>query len=279
MFDFLCQVNRRPEPFSAYTASDLWTDPHTSRKMLAYHLDPTVDAASRSHDFIDRSTRWIVSRFDLQAGVTVADFGCGPGLYAQRLALSGAAITGIDFSANSLAHAREIALSEDLAIDYVEADYLTFSSKKSFDLILMIMCDFCALSPQQRAGLLQRFRAHLAPGGSILLDVYSPVMFDSREETALYAPGLLNGFWSADEYFGFLNTFKYDDRRLLLDKYTIVEQKRTFEVFNWLQCFAPAELEKEFGDNGLKVTELRGDVAGSAFNEERSEFAVIASAV
>jgi SAM-dependent methyltransferase len=263
MFDFLCQVNRRPEPFSAYTARDLWTDPHTSHKMLAHHLDPTVDAASRN----------------LQAGVAVADFGCGPGLYAQRLARSGAAVTGIDFSANSLRYARETALQEGLAIDYIEADYLAFSAEKSYGLILMIMCDFCALSPQQRAGLLQRFRSHLAPGGSVLLDVYSSVMFDSRVEAATYAPGLLGGFWSEDEYFGFLNTFKYDDRRLLLDKYTIVERTRTYEVFNWLQCFATTELEEELGDSGLKMVELRGDVAGAAFDESRSEFAVVASAI
>jgi hypothetical protein len=37
MFEFLCEVNRRPEPFSRYTARELWTDPHTSRKMLALH--------------------------------------------------------------------------------------------------------------------------------------------------------------------------------------------------------------------------------------------------
>ncbi len=39
MFEFLCEVNRRPEPFSQYTARELWTDPHTSRKMLALHGD------------------------------------------------------------------------------------------------------------------------------------------------------------------------------------------------------------------------------------------------
>ena len=277
MFDFLCHVNRRPEPFSEYTARELWTDPHTTRKMLAYHLDATVDAASRNHDFIDRSAQWIISRFDLGPGVAVADYGCGPGLYAQRLARSGAAVTGIDFSASSLRYACEATLPEGLEIDYVEADYLTFSTRRRFDLILMIMCDFCALSPQQRAGLLVRLRSHLAPGGSVVLDVYSPEMFGSREEVATYGPNLLDGFWSSDEYYGFLNTFKYDDCRVLLDKYTIVERERTYQIFNWLQCFTATELEDELGRSGLKVVDLMGDVAGSAFDAARPEFAVVAS--
>ena len=79
MFELLREVNRRPEPFSAYTAPELWTDPHTSERMLAYHLDETVDAASRKPEFMDRSAQWIVSHFGLTPGARVADFGCGPG--------------------------------------------------------------------------------------------------------------------------------------------------------------------------------------------------------
>jgi len=54
LFEFLLEVNRRPEPFAEYTAGELWTDPHTSRRMLALHLDP-ADAASRNREFLDRS--------------------------------------------------------------------------------------------------------------------------------------------------------------------------------------------------------------------------------
>ena len=118
----------------------------------------------------------------------------------------------------------------------------------------------------------------LTDDGAILLDVYSPVMFDGREESATYERNLLDGFWSPDEYFGFLNTFKYDDERVLLDKYTIVERDRTRQVFNWLQCFTPAEVEDEFAECGLQVVERWGDVAGGAYDPDASEFAVVAKA-
>lgn len=278
LFEFLLEVNRRPEPFAEYTARELWTDPHTARQMLAYHLNETVDAASRNHSFLDRSADWIVSHFGLGAGATVADFGCGPGLYAQRLARAGLNVTGIDFSANSLRYARETAADEGLDIDYVEVDYLGFETDRRFDLVMMIMCDFCALSPDQRASLLRKFRSMLADGGAVLLDVYSPQMFDAREESATYAVNLLDGFWSPDEYFGFLNTFKYDEERVLLDKYTIVERDRTRRVFNWLQCFTPSELEREFADCGLQVVERWGDVAGGVYDPDASEFAIVARA-
>ena len=137
MFEELMDITRRPEPFREYTARELWTDPHTAERMLAFHLDDSVDAASRNGMFVDHSVSWIVSHFDLKPGAKVADFGCGPGLYARRLARAGLDVTGIDFSENSLRHARGSARAEGLDIDYVHADYLSFETDRRFDLILM----------------------------------------------------------------------------------------------------------------------------------------------
>jgi len=108
MFDALERIHAKPEPFAFYTADDLWTDEHTSAKMLAFHLDASGDVASRNAAFIDRSVEWIVSRFSIDRGVRIADFGCGPGLYATRLARFGARVTGIDFSKRSIGYAKEM---------------------------------------------------------------------------------------------------------------------------------------------------------------------------
>ena len=199
MFDVLQEIHRRPEPFEACTARELWTDPHTSKRMLAYHLDEALDVASRNHAFLDRSVAWIVSHFALEPGAAVADFGCGPGLYAERLAARGLDVTGIDFSARSLAYARERAARAGFRIEYVEANYLDFRSDRRFDLILLVMCDLCALGPDRRADLLCAFRSMLAEGGAVLFDVYGPAMFDSRQEGATCGRNLLDGFGSADE--------------------------------------------------------------------------------
>ena len=151
------------------------------------------------------------------------DFGCGPGLYTTRLAQKLADVTGIDFSKRSIRYAREIATGEGLSIRYVNGNYLEFETGDRFDLILMIMCDFCALSPAQRRRMLKKFHMMLQPGGSVLLDVYSLSAFDKREEAAVYEFNLLNGFWSPKKYYGFLNTFKYMEEKVVLDQYTIME--------------------------------------------------------
>ena len=277
MFEELERINERPEPFQFYTASDLWTDEYTSKQMLSFHLNEALDVSSRNAEFINRSVQWIASKFNIDKASKIADFGCGPGLYATRLAKLGASVTGIDFSERSIEYAMEVAAREELNISYVNQNYLEFETKDRFDLVLMIMCDFCALSPTQRKGILSKFHKILRPSGSVLLDVYSFAAFDQREEAAAYEVNQLNNFWSPNRYYGFLNTFKYNEEKVVLDKYTIIEPERTRHVYNWLQHFAPEDLEREFVEAGFLVKELFSDVAGTPYDRGSSEFAVIAN--
>jgi len=276
MFEELKEINSRPKPFEVYTADELWTNEHTAEQMLQYHLNESIDVSSRRAEFIVRSVKWIVSRFGVDSKTIIADFGCGPGLYAKRLAVAGAQVTGIDFSGNSLKYAKEEAVQEGLNIDYINENYMNFETAKRFDLIIMIMCDFCALSPKQRRLLLAKFFTFLKPGGSVLLDVYSLNSFNQKEESATYELNQLNGFWSPDDYYCFVNTFKYEEEKVSLDKYTIVEESSTRVVYNWLQYFSRESLQDEFIANGFKVEEIYSDVAGRPFNPESPEIAIIA---
>ena len=276
MFKELREINLRPEPFQFYTADELWTNEHTSKQMLKYHLNESIDVSSRNKRFIDRSVEWIVSHFAVDDKAEIADFGCGPGLYSTKLADEGAIVTGIDFSENSLKYAIQIAEQKGLKINYVHTNYLNFETTRGFDLITMIMCDFCALSPEQRKIMLSKFYSLLNPGGSVLLDVYSLNSFKQKEKSASYELNQLNKFWSPDDYYCFVNTFKYEQEKVTLDKYTIIEKFQKRVVYNWLQYFSAETLSKEFEENGFKVEELFSDITGTPYNNESTEIAIIA---
>lgn len=279
LYEELETINLRPKPFEFYTASDLWTDEHTSKQMLSFHLNENIDVSSRNAKFIQQSVDWIISRFDLSTDSSVADFGCGPGLYAKRLAEHHTKVTGIDFSKPSIQHAVSAAEEFGLPINYVHRNYLEFETEEKFDLIMMIMCDFCALSPAQRGVMLKKFSALLKPNGRVLLDVYSLAGYAQREETASYELNQLNGFWSPNRYYGFSNTFKYEDEKVVLDKYTIVEPSRTRTVYNWLQYFSTEAIKAEFSNAGLAVTDIYSDVSGKSFDPQSTEFAVVAERI
>ena len=276
MFQELKEINSRPTPFQFYTADELWIDEHTSKQMLEYHLNESIDVSSRNKSFIECSLQWVVSRFGVGESTEIADFGCGPGLYTTRLAERGAIVTGIDFSETSLTHAQQVAVEKGLDINYVLRNYLDFDTTDRFDLIIMIMCDYCALSPEQRKIMLSKFASLLKPGGSVLLDVYSLNSFDQKEESATYELNQLNGFWSPDDYYCFVNTFKYDYERVVLDKYTIIEKTQKRLVYNWLQYFSEDSLRTEFEENGFKVDALYSDVAGKPITSDSTELAIVA---
>jgi len=276
VFDILEEINSRPKPFQFYTADKLWTDEYTSMKMLEYHLNESIDLSSRNKDFITRSVNWIMSHFGIEANTNIADFGCGPGLYTTLFAEKGADVTGIDFSERSIQYARKVADQKGLNINYFQNNYLEFEMNKKFDLITMIFCDFCALSPVQRKTLLTKFHKFLKPGGSVLLDVHSLYMFNNRDELATYEYNQLDHFWSPENYYGFLNTFKYEEEKITLDKYTIIEKKDIRFIYNWLQYFSQDSLRKEFEENEFEVVEFYSDVAGSAFSSDSPDMAIIA---
>ncbi len=276
MFDELIKINVKPEPYEFYTAEELWTNEHTAQKMLEYHLDPSVEAASRNLKFINKSVEWIIDHFKLGGTSRVIDFGCGPGLYTSRIAQCGAKVTGIDFSENSLCYAKKYAHDNGLDVQYIQSNYLEYETDEMYDLIIMIMCDFTALSPSQRSKLLSKFSSMLKPDGSILLDVYSTNYYNLKEEQSKYELNSMDNFWSKNDYYCFVNTFKYSDENLILDKYTIYEKSDTRVVYNWYQCFSIESIKNEFCSSGLKITEFYSDVAGSIFDIKTNEFAIVA---
>lgn len=276
MFTELEAINARPKPFEFYTADELWTDEHTSKQMLKFHLNQEIDLSSRNTEFINRSVDWIVNQFGVGEGTKIADFGCGPGLYTTLLAGWNADVTGIDFSERSIQYAEKTAKEKGLDVRYINQNYLEIETKNKFDLILLIMCDYCALSPKQRKKLLKKFNDLLYPGGSVLLDVYSLEAFSHREEKAIYEANLLDGFWSAKPYYGFLNTFVYDKEKIALDKYTLFERGRTRTVYNWLQYFSQESLLSELNASGFEVQGTYANVAGALFGPNTNEFAMVA---
>ena len=276
MFTELQEINSRPKPFEFYTAGDLWTDEHTSKQMLKYHLNESIDLSSRNLKFIERSVKWIADKFGVNDSTKIADFGCGPGLYANRLAELGANVTGIDFSKRSIEYAENYADQKGLTANYVHSNYLDYDTDLIFDLIIMIFCDYCALSPEQRKILLAKYYSFLKPGGKVLLDVHSLNIFYNREESASYEFNQMDGFWSPEDYYSFVSSFKYEEEKVSLDKYTIIEKSRKRVIYNWLQYFSRDTLRKEFEDSGFKIEAYYSDVAGKKFDSKSNDFCIVA---
>lgn len=275
MYAELKKLSTRPEIFSVYTADTLWTESHLANQMLQTHLSQDTALASRPFEAIDRVVDWIDQSFGLD-GKSICDLGCGPGLYANKYAERGAIVHGLDFSRNSIDYAQRHAPKNAKPVAYQVANYLKDPLPKQQDLVTLIYCDLCPLSLSQRKALLVKIRQALTPGGKFIFDVLSTKAFDDVNEGVSFEQNLMDGFWSANDYFAFQSTFRYDDEVVSLDHFTVIEKDRNWDVYNWLKYFSKDEIRLELERAGFDKIEFTAGFGVDISDE--STFGVVASA-
>ena len=273
MFDSICKTLELPALYKE-TEVAFWDDDYISKQMLKAHLNPTFDGASRKLDFIEKSVSWIKEIVPSKSYQYLLDIGCGPGLYAERFAMEGYAVTGVDFSRRSICYAKNSAQKAGLNIRYLYQNYLTLNIAKQFDLATMIYCDYGALSTKNRRIVLQNIYEHLKPGGKLLLDVFSMAKYNSFEEQQMWELHKKGGFWREREYVEVNKFCKYSDR-VTLDQFIIVSNQDITTYYLWNTYFTKEALIKEAREAGFEICGIYGDVAGSQLNEESPTLAVL----
>jgi SAM-dependent methyltransferase len=166
-----------------------WNEAGFSERMLQEHLSQAHDAASRRFAIIDRHVEWIHGEMLGGKPGKVLDLGCGPGLYASRLAQLGHTCHGIDFSPASICYAHETASQLNLPCTYLHQDIRQAEFGADFDLVMMIFGEFNVFKPSDAAMILDKASRALKPAGRILLEVHTL--------EAVKRLGMANCDWSA----------------------------------------------------------------------------------
>lgn len=253
--------------------SQFWQEPYISEQLLRTHLNPEEELASRKMSFIEDSIAFITDNL-VKRGQRIIDFGCGPGLYCQRLG-EHYHVTGIDFSENSIRYATKIAEESSLSINYHCQDYLEWQGDQSNDLALLIYCDYGALSLVERQQLLLNIHDSLTIGGKLVLDVFSINKFKTIEETRdwQYLDG--PGFWRQEEHLIISQVKKYPES-VTLEQNVVVTSEDSVSYAIWYQYFNLKGLMSELTAAGFAVVEWFADVAGNDYTEESQTIAIVA---
>lgn len=270
----LLELQEKPAPFTPGEPL-FWNDPHISKQMLDVHLNPNIDAASRKPEVIDRTIKWLIEILGLQPGASLLDLGCGPGLYASRLAQAGFHLTGVDYSLRSIKYASAYARENDLDVVYRYQNYLELDDENLYDAAFLIYGDFCPLNPKERAMLLKNIQRALKPNGYFVLDV------TTREHRKKYgnknnwyvAP---SGFWKPGLHLVLEEGFDYPEQSIWLDQYTVIEADEKISVYrNWFQDYTPETITAELSQGGFSVESLWSDLTGEPYNSASEWIGVI----
>lgn len=270
----LIKLQQKPDPFTPGEAL-FWDDPHISSQMLAAHLNPEIEAASRGPATIDRSVKWLIETLGLKPGDPVLDLGCGPGLYASRFGHAGLQVTGVDYSHRSIEYAINAAKANKLDICYRYQNYLELKDENQYVAAFLIYGDFCPLNPEQRGRLLGNVHRALKPGGHFVLDV------STREQRKKYGVknswyAMETGFWKPGPHLVLEAGFDYPEQSIWLDQYTVIEAHGKVSVYrNWFQDYTPETITAELSQAGFLVESLWGDLTGSLCTPQSEWIGVI----
>ena len=208
----------------------------------------------------------MVDELGLHNGDHVLDMGCGPGLYASRLAGLGLQVAGVDYSERSIDYARKYADQHGLRITYRLQNYLTLEDDSLYDAVLLIFGDYCALNPEQRRKILSNVRQALKSGGHFVLDV------STRLHRKLY--GAKNswqvsqgGFWRPGPHLVLERGFDYPEEDIYLDQYVVIENDGRVAVYrNWFQDYDRERISLELEEGGFEVQGVWDDLTGTPYS-------------
>lgn len=268
-------MKNKPEEYEA-DSEMLWNDEHISKGMLEAHLNPDIDSASRKHEFISESVKWISSLCGTKGTTKLLDLGCGPGIYAEKFYDMGFEVTGIDFSNNSIEFAKKSAVLKQKMIEYECMNYLDIDYENKFDIVTLIYCDFGVLKPTDRELLLLKIRRALKPGGKLILDGFTKNNYNNFVESQkiLYED---NGYWSMTPYICIERTFLYNEASLFLEQYIVLTETTCKCYNNWNCTFDKETLHNLLGKAGFIEFQFYSDVAGKEFSDRSETICIVAS--
>lgn len=268
MMDKLFSLLQKPALWQR-SNENFWNDEHISKGMLAAHLDPDLDAASRSRSYIERSVEWLISI--IPAGSKILDQGCGPGLYAKRLSAAGYDVTGIDFSRRSIDYAKR----HDEKTEYIYQNYLEMDYTEEFDAITLIYCDYAALTLDERKILLSKINSALKPGGIFIFDVFTDKKHYGKIDRTFWSYHENGGFWSESPYLCLEAEYYYENNTVKVDKTIVVTASDIREYLIWDTVYNKDKLLCEVEPFGFRLQGIYDDVCGSPYTGEAETMCVI----
>lgn len=245
------------------SSAPFWDDAHISKSMLACHLDPNSDAASRKQETIDASVGWLSTM--IPAGGRVLDLGCGPGLYTKRLSEMGYLVTGMDFSRRSIEYAK----SQDQKTCYILNNYLDFTFTAAFDAVTLIYGDYAALTPAERKILLGNVYRALKPGGLFIFDVFTDVQFKRcKANRTCWKLEENGGFWSAKPHILLEASYLYEHGTVSVDQCVVITDDEMTEYLIWDTAFTMQRLADEVLPAGYQLKSAYDDICGKPYTGE-----------
>ena len=270
-------IRRQTEPVPWAEGDNIpWNEPDFSERMLREHLSQAHDLASRRAPTIDQHVEWIHHAVLGDTPARILDLGCGPGLYANRLAQRGHTCVGIDFSPASIAYATDHARADNLPCVYHQQDIRAADFGQGHDLAMLIFGEFNVFCRADAELILTKARQALADHGRLLLEVHTLAVVRAVGEQSASWYTAEHGLFSARPHLC-LNESFWDARQAIATKRHFIVDGLTGEVTRHassLQAYTPEEYQALLERCGFTAVTFVPSLKGEP-DETQPDFYVI----
>ena len=216
----------------------------------------------------DEQVQYLAELLGFELPADILDLACGYGRHANRLAVKGHRVTGIDLTAGFLEIARKDARARGVQVRYQQGDMRHLDFQGAFDAVLLLFTAFGYFSDEQNFLVLEKVVRALRPGGLFVFDV------PNRDV-------ILKGFLpyivmeKNDDLMIDRNQFDSLTGRMYNRRIVIRDGVRKDKPF-FIRVYNPSEITAMLERAGMEVIKLLGDYDGQAVSAESRRMVIVA---
>ena len=209
-----------------------------------------------------------VSLLGLKKGDSVCDLCCGVGRHSVELAKHGLTVTGVDRTTQFLEAAAETAESNEVSVQFVQADIRDYVDKERYDAIINMFTSFGYFeSPAEELQSLGNMYSSLKRGGKLLIE--------------LMGKEVLARIFQPTEWYEQDGTFVLMQRRIIEDwskiqnRWILLKggQKTDFTFTH--RIYSARELMELLEEIGFFNVRCYGDLKGSRYDQQSERLVVV----
>ncbi|MFQ5831277.1 MAG: class I SAM-dependent methyltransferase [Candidatus Thorarchaeota archaeon] len=215
----------------------------------------------------------LVSLLKIQPNEVILDLGCGIGRHSLEFARRGYKIVGVDRTKIYLERARASAAKEELELEFVLEDMLSFLRENSFDIVLSMYTSFgFSEDPKDQMRVLKNIHLSLRNGGRFVLAGHSI----AKE---VFARTFVPRTWDEHETGFILRERKIvNDWSMAHKTWHFIEKGgriHRWEITHWI--YSAAELKSMLMSAGFSQVQIYGSLDGSAYDNEATLIVAVAT--
>lgn len=246
--------------------------------MKLYHeLAEHYFAIEKNHRDIRADVRFITDLLGGAESPALLDLGCGTGEHLGMLSNMGVRCTGIDISADMLAHARE---RFPAGIEFIRSSMSDIAYENAFDMVISLFGSFnYIIHDAEIESMLLKIRNALVPGGIGIFEIWnSPPILKIQEKdigpvsTTTHGDSIIKrerGFKLRDDAFKTVVEVNY---RYTVDGPGGMKNIRDRHV---MRCFTAGEIRRFITGAGFTVRNIFANFNSEPYEENSNRMVVL----